>query len=460
MGDDLSLIQTRDVFLVPVCLLIMFVIAYLVRKKYRRTPLEKYFFPALFFRFFCAFIYALVIQYYYGAGDTTMYYKAVTDIRNGIDSDPSMWQIVYGALKLDPASPIYPFFMYDGGYVTHFYMLNLSNYMVPKFALPFSFLFMNSYLCICFCFSLFSFAGCWRIYKMMTDFYPHLHKKFAVAILFLPSVLFWGSSLMKDSICMGAMGMALYAAYKIFMKKEKVFISLVLLILNGLLLYYIKPYILLCLIPAFLLWIFLGFRQKIQDKTLRSIAGFLFGSISILAGVFALQALTQSEMASQYSTDKLLQTVQGVQGSFGSADVGGGSSFSVGDASTSVASSLVLFPLGLVATLFRPFPWEASNPLIAFSALEAFGFLFLTYVAFRRIGFKKFFRYSFSDSVVIFCFVYSILFAGIVGVTTTNFGALVRYKIPCVPFYLFTLFIVMDKSGKFSPNVIFHKKLF
>ncbi len=31
-----------------------------------------------------------------------------------------------------------------------------------------------------------------------------------------------------------------------------------------------------------------------------------------------------------------------------------------------------------------------------------------------------------------------------VGITTLNFGTLVRYKIPCLPFYLIALILILD----------------
>jgi hypothetical protein len=95
-----------------------------------------------------------------------------------------------------------------------------------------------------------------------------------------------------------------------------------------------------------------------------------------------------------------------------------------------------------------------------FSALEALAFIALTYMCFRRVGVWKTFQIIFSDPVISFCFVFAILFGGIIGATTTNFGALVRYKLPCIPFYALAFILVMDKSGKFSPKYIFSKKLF
>ena len=139
---------------------------------------------------------------------------------------------------------------------------------------------------------------------MFYDIYPHLHKKIAVATLFLPSILFWGVSLLKDSICLGALGFFLYAAYQIFFKRRKVKSSLVILILSGFLLFYIKAYIFLCILPAFILWKFIDFNKTIEDRTLRNISKFIMGIVSILAAFLLLQQVTSGEAAQAFSLDE------------------------------------------------------------------------------------------------------------------------------------------------------------
>ncbi len=180
-------------------------------------------------------------------------------------------------------------------------------------------------------------------------------------------------------------------------------------------------------------------------------------------GFFVIEGLAQSEVTSQFSTDQLLNTVQKQQSTFSSntaASEGGGSTFNVGQTGGSVLGAISLFPIGVVSTFFRPFPWDVRSPMMILSVLEALAFLSLTVMCFRRVGIVQTFKTIFSDPVIAFCFVFAILFGGIIGATTTNFGALVRYKLPCIPFYALAFILVMDKSGKFSPKYIFSKKLF
>lgn len=457
---ETRLFRDSDFYLVPLCLLLMFIFLYIKRKKYEGMQMQRYYIPALVWRLVFVFFYAVIVQYYYGAGDTLMYYRGVTDMHRAVSDNWGFLKDILFVEKMDPANPVYTYFMYDGFAVTHYYMENAGTFAVCKFALPFSLLFGNSYVCISFCLSLFSFAGCWRIFKMFSEMFPRLQWKFALSILFLPSILFWGGSLLKDSICMGSMGFALYAAYQIFFTKRKVFVSVLILLACCTLLLYIKPYILLCLVPAFILWMFLGFRNRIADSGVRRLATlFLFG-VSLVGGVFLLGRLTETELASQYSTERIVETAQSLQGEYSKLEESSGSGYSVGQIGDSYASFILLFPLGVITTFFRPFFWEVRNPLMLISALEAFAFLYLMYIAFRKIGFRPFFRTIFSSPVLVFCLVFAVVFAGIVGVTTANFGSLARYKIPCLPFFLMMVFIVMDKSGKFSPSVVFGRRLF
>jgi hypothetical protein len=434
-----------------------------MHKKYKNTPLGKYIFPALTIRFVCALLYTLVIGYYYGFGDSHNYYQGVLDMHKAVNEDAGYLQDIYSKMALDRTDPLYNYFRFDSYGFTHFYMLEPRNYTVARFGLPFSLLFDKSFLCISFCISFFSFLGSWRIMKMFYEMYPHLSKKIAYATLFLPSLLFWGVSLLKDPICVGAMGYFLYAAYSIFIKRKKILISAIILYLAGFLLFVTKPYIVLSLSGVFLLWIFLRFRDKIEDKTLRNLSTGAFVVLSFLMGYFVTQGLAQSEETSQFSAEQILNTIQSQQSTFSrneGSELGGGSNFSVGNSAPSPLGMAALFPIGIMNTFFRPFLWDVRSPMMIFSALEAFAFLALTFMCFRRIGIGQTFTIIFSNPVIAFCFVFALLFGGIIGATTINFGALVRYKLPCISFYALAFILVMDKSGKFSKEYIFNKKLF
>lgn len=70
----------------------------------------------------------------------------------------------------------------------------------------------------------------------------------------MPSIIFWGSGVLKDTVTMGCMGWMIYAFSNIFIFKRKVYISIGLIIISSLLIIYLKPYILYILLPTLLIW--------------------------------------------------------------------------------------------------------------------------------------------------------------------------------------------------------------
>ncbi|MEO7047983.1 MAG: hypothetical protein ABI091_21975, partial [Ferruginibacter sp.] len=57
------------------------------------------------------------------------------------------------------------------------------------------------------------------------------------------------------------------------------------------------------------------------------------------------------------------------------------------------------------------------------------------------------------EPIVLYCFLFAIIFGLFVGATTLNFGTLVRYKIPAMPFYVMALFFILF----FTKNIHFKK---
>ncbi|HET6767042.1 MAG TPA: hypothetical protein VFH08_06580, partial [Chitinophagaceae bacterium] len=115
-----------------------------------------------------------------------------------------------------------------------------------------------------------------------------------------------------------------------------------------------------------------------------------------------------------------------------------------GDMDPTLFGMLEKAPAGINVTLFRPYPWEARKPIIMISALEALFFLgFSIAVVFRNNPIRVVGRIL-ADETLQFCLLFTLVFAFAVGISTSNFGSLVRYKIPCLPFYAALLFIIFN----------------
>jgi hypothetical protein len=76
------------------------------------------------------------------------------------------------------------------------------------------------------------------------------------------------------------------------------------------------------------------------------------------------------------------------------------------------------------------------------NALEAFLFLFVTLKIIFTIGLRRVGQAIASDANIQFCLIFTMIFAFAVGLSSGNFGALSRYRIPCLPMYGLALVLI------------------
>jgi hypothetical protein len=147
MFEEIRILAVDDLFLVPICLLVLYGFAIRVRTKYKDTVLEKYFLPGLTARFVGTILYTLILGFYYKGGDTTMYYRAMLDLHKAVSDNSDFLGSIYLKSKLDPNEALNSYFMYDGTGITHFYMYQVSNYMVSPLFLP-KVIFVYRFVCL------------------------------------------------------------------------------------------------------------------------------------------------------------------------------------------------------------------------------------------------------------------------------------------------------------------------
>jgi len=118
-------------------------------------------------------------------------------------------------------------------------------------------------------FAVFCFVGMWQFFLTFYEQYPHLHRGLAIAAFFIPSVFFWGSGLLKDTITLGCLGIATFQIFKIFIVRKPSLSRAALLLLSLYGLYAIKIYILLTFLPAAIVWVFLFNLGAIRSQRLK-----------------------------------------------------------------------------------------------------------------------------------------------------------------------------------------------
>ncbi len=111
-------------------------------------------------------------------------------------------------------------------------------------------------------------------------------------------------------------------------------------------------------------------------------------------------------------------------------DYYGGNSFDIGTFEPTLSGVLGKAPKAIVAGLFRPFVWEGQGALMLLSGLENLILLLLVAWVLLKTGPFRFFSRLYHDPLILSLFVFALTFAFFVGLTTANFGALVRYVVP------------------------------
>jgi len=437
--DPSQFLFLNDLLLAPIFIFLIYVFAKNYIKKKQNPIYQKYFIKALGIKIVSAVLMALVYQYYYHGGDTHTYFTYVERTRN-----------IFYESKLDFLN--FLFFSPDDRFLATKYFesgsdffMNESSNIVIRIATILSYPFLNTYILISFTFTIFCFYGCWKIFSLFHQLYPHLEKEFALACLFLPSVCFWGTGILKDPICLGALGTLTYHIYKLFFEKTKIFKRIIVIILCFWLLKVIKVYIILSFMPAYSFWIIFRYKETIKSNFIKStMSPFLFVISVVMGGLILVKIAAYSE---RYAFENLIRTAKDTQNwLYLSSQTQGGSGYSLGNIDYTPLGMLKIFPKAVNVSLFRPYIWEARKPILIPAAIEGLVSLFFTIRLIYKAGFMRFFRLIMTNPEVQFCLVFSLIFAFSVGFTSYNFGSLVRYKIPMMPFYYIALFILADKE--------------
>jgi len=171
---------------------------------------------------------------------------------------------------------------------------------------------------------------------------------------------------------------------------------------------------------------------------------------SIVIGLLLLNYMTSMESAQQYQLDKIVGQAEYQRKMY--ADIAQSSGGSDSHFTINTSNPLLMVFGGITATFYRPFIWEINSPIALLSALESSIFLFLTLLFISKKGMKQFFKVPFSEPLILMCFVFAFVFAVAVGISSANFGALSRYKIPCMPFYLIMILLMYHKAGVAYPK--------
>ena len=419
-------------------------IGFIVRRRYIRNPLyKKFFIPGLTVKLLGGIAFGLVHTYYFTyGGDTKSYFHDMNVITNYFYQDP--WATIsylfdnYSYLSNEIARTTT-----FGTGTKEFFLVRIASF-INVFGL-------NSYWSTTILFASFSFVGTWQLFLVFANKYPNIYKQVAWAALFLPSFVFWGSGIMKDTLGVGFLGVFLFSVHHLFDRgKISIWYGL-LMALSVYVIFSVRAYIIFGLLPAMLIWLSLGLKDRIKNGLIKLVFIPFILVIMVVGIVFTFTYL--GKYNSQFSVDNVIGTAWAyqhwhyVEGENTSEQHGRGSSYTLGEYDPTPLGVMKMFVPAVNVALYRPYIWEVKNPAMFILSLESLTFFIMTLFILFKVGPFVLIRAASKDSFLLMSLVFSIFFAFAVGFSTYNFGALSRYKIPALPFYALSLLVLNHYSN-------------
>lgn len=386
---------------------------------------------------------SLVYTYYYTDRSTADIYKYFDDSKvmfNALFTRPLDYiQMLFGIDNDNAHFNTYYHQMNNWYRVYESNLYNDSHTMIRFNALLrlFSFGYYNVHtVFICFL----SLAGLTGIYKF---FMLHLSNKkniLFVAVFLLPSVLFWGSGVLKEGLLFFGLGMLIFYGNKIFTKGFSL-LSLMWIIFALILLMFLKFYILASVLPLLIVYIWI-LKTKMRWVLVR------------YAGMILLCMIAALNFHYIFPEHNLLETLTNKQLDFIrlANATNSGSTIEISKLQPTPWSFFIHSPEALYNTLFRPFVFESLSPLILLAGLENLLIIFMLIVC---IIFSKFKKETLN--LFWFCLLFVLITYVLTGLITPVMGAIVRYKVPALPF-LFVIFILILDQQKLLNRFPFLKK--
>ncbi len=429
---SVSLMDVGYVILYMIVIFILFIL--LARKASPEEKSLKYFLPGLMIKLLSVIAFCAISIFHYG-GDTIDYFHNTQVLRNLFFHNPAH----YFDILINGTEPkLWYYFNSETGY-PGFMWRDENSFFVSRLLSPITIIFGNSFPLNSLVVATISYWGSWKLFLMFSRKYPDLTREMAIACLFVPSVVFWGSGILKDTIIVFSLSMILVTINNIIQFKLN-FRNFIGLIISSWLVIQIKPYIFVALLPAVFIWVGYYPLQRLRSKLLKFIL-IPFISLIIIGIILFTFSSFSSKLGKYGDYDTMIKKAQVTQEDLMRSEQYSTNFFNIGEITGTPGNLAKLFPKAVLAGLFRPYLWEVKNIFMLMSGIENFLILLLVLSVFFRRSVWKVFQLIGNEPFLLGFFIFIIFLAFGVGLSTANFGALVRYRIPLMPVFVAAMFI-------------------
>ena len=339
------------------------------------------------------------------------------------------------------------------------------------------------------------FLGLTALYKTFNPYFIRKEKVLFAVVFLIPTVVFWSSGVLKEGILFFALGFLFYSFFNAFILKKNISLNIVLLIIFSFLILINKNYLLLAVAPA-LLCFYCVHKFNIRRPVLFYAAfymvaffiGLLFSNyfpqnnlletfslkqrdfINVSkGGVFIqndknfvridpdkkifLDTLSKNNFKIKQGSTYMYWTNEDLNDTLytkNSTDTASfhlvwdlpvaGSTISIAKLDPTIFSLIKTAPAALYNSLCKPSLLSSKSFLEKFSALENACVLIFLIVC---VWFKK---QMYNRNIFALCLFICLIILLLIGYTTPVAGAIVRYKVPIMPFLLMCGILIIDEN--------------
>ena len=381
----------------------------------KQTQSKAVFWPALSVKLVSGACLGLLYTYYYTVADTFSYFNDATRIATLATIDPSAY------LR---------FLFFNTGFDSLQLVLQEPRALfLTKATSFFNLLTGNNYWATGLYFSFLCFLGTWNLVQVINRHLPSANKAAVIAFLFLPSVVFWTSGLLKESLSMATLcyltGFFLTIWFGEKPRWGHFVLAAICLWVFWSLKYYYTGVFLAVACTSLLYKLFIGKRFLTSPRT----------EILIWFSILVIPLAIVSLLHPNFYFHRILDVI--VMNNTAYNELSAAENLvKFHDLRASPVSILENAPWALFSGLFRPMLWEVSSMIKLLPALENFLLLLAFVAACTRIrGYSKLTHRFLVLSVV----VYVIVLCVFLTLSAPNLGTLSRYRTGYISFFTFII---------------------
>lgn len=381
----------------------------------RESFLKFLFWPTLAFKLLCGISVGLLYTYYYPVGDTFHYFKDASTLTSFSRENFSAYaEFLFFNSDLPSGSLSFqePRAVFLTKIVSVFIILTASNYWI--ISLYFSFL---------------SFLSAWVLVKTINRHVSSALAPAVIAFLLLPSIVFWTSGLIKESLAVAGLYLLTVIFLKIWFNEKIRIFHIVLGLLSLWILWNLKYYFLAIFLPvvcATLFYKFIMVKRLAPSMGQELILWFAFLSVPLLMISFSHP---------NFYPERLLNVIVLNNNAFNRLSAPEDLIHYI-QLQANPASILQNAPWALLSGLFRPFIWEAGTILQLFLSIENTLIFVFFLTALSKI---KNYACTPHRLLVLALIVYVTLLCIFISFSAPNFGTLSRYRSGYFSFFVFLI---------------------